>query len=176
MLKRNGLRLKCSRQYGIDCTELFSVLLNSIHNAKTFYDIARPIVDPSLHCTVFSVQTKGKLPRPVQNQWNTAKLRSRVAESEVKCPTPTLPKFWTLTHDSDYSDSLREWSLPVNNFAATSNQRKSWYTNNNSVSVSFKKIVPFQQEFPTLGCDVKNYSIGLPGSKSDKKSDSDTDS
>jgi len=37
-----------------------------------------------------------------------------------------------------------------------------------------KEIVPFQQEFPILECDVKNDPIGYPESESDKKSDSDS--
>jgi len=54
-------------------------------------------------------------------------LVSRVAESEVKCPTPTptFPKFPTPTPNSL---AKHEWSLAVNNFAAISNQWKSWCT------------------------------------------------
>jgi len=35
-------------------------------------------------------------------------------------------------------------------------------------------VVPFQQKFPVYECDVTNFSIGLPESEADKKSDSDS--
>jgi len=40
-----------------------------------------------------------------------------------------------------------------------------------SIKVS-KEIVPFQQEFPILECDVKNNWTAIP--ESDKKSDTDS--
>jgi len=65
--------------------------------------------------------------------------------------------------------------LPVNNSVATINKWKSSYVARIiSFNKSSKEIVPYQQEFQTLECHVKNDSIGLR--KSDKKSDSDTDS
>ena len=50
--------------------------------------------------------------------------KSRVAESEVKFPTPTFPKY--STPDSDPL-TQSEWRFAVNNFVATSSQWKSWY-------------------------------------------------
>jgi len=44
-----------------------------------------------------------------------------------------------------------------------------------STTVS-KEIVPFQQEFLTYECEVKNDPIGQLESESDKKSDSDAHS
>ena len=82
----------------------------------------------------------------------------RVAESEVKCSTPTLtfPKFPTPTPTSS-SDSLtkREWSLAVNKFVAISYQRKSWCT----------AIILFQQKFQRFTYDwqcssTSRYSQG----------------
>jgi len=123
-------------------------------------------------------------------------LVSRVAESEVKCPTPTptFPKFPTPTPNSL---AKHEWSLAVNNFAAISNQWKSWCTarilccnksfqRNCTISTGIPDLkvrckkwfnwtsgggVGQKNPTPTSSVlsNVKNDSIGLPEEESDKK-------
>jgi len=94
-------------------------------------------------------------------------LRSRVAQSEAKYPT--LPKFPTPTPDSDLS-KISDFDSNIKGLKfGCENQCKSWYTARNlCFNKGFKEIVPFQQEFPILECDVKNDPIGHPWSESDK--------
>jgi len=65
--------------------------------------------------------------------------------------------------------NIREWNLDVK----INGNRGAQQEISVSTKVS-KEIVPFQQEFPILECDVKNDPIGYPESESDKKSDSDS--
>jgi len=83
-------------------------------------------------------------------------LETRVAELEIKYPTPTFPKFLTPT---PYHKGNEVWLLK---------SMESKVHSKKSVSTKvLKEIVPFQQEFPTWECDVKNNPIGYP--ESDKK-------
>ena len=72
---------------------------------------------------------------------------TRVAESEVKCstPTPTFPKFPT----PDSTPYHSEWNLTVNNFIASNTHLKSWYT---------ARIICFNKSF-IRNCTI---STGIP--------------
>ena len=100
---------------------------------------------------------------------------TRVAESEVKCPTPTttptFPKIYNSESDLSQFSVYRLWLLSIKWMKFGCQQFRSNYhsveivvNSKNSVSRKVaKEIVPFQQECLTWECDVKKWSSWTSG-------------
>ena len=89
-------------------------------------------------------------------------IRNKVLESELT-PAPTIPKFPTPTPQHHVNEV---WLSIVLQQLAMNGNRGKQQEFSISIKVS-KQIVPFQQEYPTCECDVKNNLIRLP--ESDKR-------